>query len=337
MAVSCVAYLLLFRQIGVEIRGPWVTVRPALHPSPRMRTPSLLLALLFCSAASSIAVGQARFDSAVYAYKNPEYKRKVQPNGSYVREYYAISNGGAAQGTVRGAEVDEVTFAQLSGVLAEHLGRKNYFLARNKAQASLLLVIHWGASLPYKDGTYRTDLNAASSALSQVSATESPADFGEYSEGSAAAAEFERALDQMLYSAHWRDQQNGQTARILGYSRELMDAADIRQHYGGGQSFRDLLEEIEQPRYYVFVSAYDFPRLVNHGERKLLWRTRVSMRTQDNRFADRLGALIASATPHFGEHRERLVRKRMPNVTVEIGEATVVHDDPGSSSDRPQP
>ena len=292
-----------------------------------MRTLRLLLALVTSSCAiSSTATAQARFESAVYAYRSPEYKREVQANGSYAREYYAISNAGAAQGTVRGRLVDEVTFSQLSGVLAEHLGRKNYFLARNKEEASLLLVVHWGASLPYKEGNYRTDLNAAASAFSQVASAEPPKSTLEYSERSVAETDFERALDQMLFSTNWRDYQNGQTARILGYTRELMEADDIRRYYGGGHLFHDLIQEIEQPRYYVFVSAYDFRRLNNKGERKLLWRTRVSMRTQDNRFAEKLGALIASAAPHFGEQRHHLIRKQMPNVTVEIGEATVVQD-----------
>ena len=117
-----------------------------------------------------------------------------------------------------------------------------------------------------------------------------------------------------------RDQINLPNAKLLGYLDEINDADGIQRWAGGGDRYNDLIADVEESRYYIIISAYDFPELVKHDKKKLLWQTRVSVRAPGNRFDDSFAAMLKGAAKYFGQDSGRLIRGEESKGTVELGD-----------------
>jgi hypothetical protein len=276
----------------------------------------------------------------------PEYQRKVLPNGMPEKELYALSNGGMAAGTTSDSSVEKVSFPVIAGVVAEHLGRQNYFLAPDSKSAQLLLVIQWGRTIPHNGVNYASSINAAGSAMSamqfqqqQVTRPPEPGSSGGASgvtpDTTGASSALDGALMLMQMEDQTRQRSNEQNARLLGYVDAINDADGIARYAGGGDHFKELVDDIEEPRYYVLVRAYEFRAAVEKRESKLLWVTRISVAADDEDFDQSLRAMVARAAPYFGRPTGKLIRDFEGK--VELGEASVIEvgaDLPKSDSSR---
>lgn len=81
--------------------------------------------------------------------------------------------------------------------------------------------------------------------------------------------------------------------------------------------------------YFVVASAYDHDAMVK-GQRRLLWRTKMTVDAQGVSMEESLAPLIASAAPYFGRDMNEVtvVRRRISrDGKVEVGEAKVVEED----------
>ncbi len=106
-----------------------------------------------------------------------------------------------------------------------------------------------------------------------------------------------------------RRQADEHNARLLGYAQEINNKDDATRFGGRGSYFNDLMSDIEEERYYVVISAYDFKSATQQGKRKLLWATRVSIRAQGNRFDEQLKTMLANAGGYFGQETHDLIRQ----------------------------
>lgn len=261
-----------------------------------------------------------------------EYKRKILPNGAPQKELYAISNGGLVPGTTLDSSIEEVSFSAIAGVVAEHLGRQNYFLAPNSKSAQLLLVVQWGRTIPHNGLNYASAVNAVGSAISTKTFALPDSGPGTNTMGSSSnptprligedTSAWDGALMFLDMQERMRYRSNEQNARLLGYVDDINDADGIARFAGGGDRFRELFEDIEEPRYYVLVKAYEFRAAVEKRESKLLWITRISVATRGLDFDESLRPMIARAAPYFGRPTDRLIRDF--NVVVEMGETSVI-------------
>jgi hypothetical protein len=269
----------------------------------------------------------------------PEYQRQMLPNGMPKKELYALSNGGMAPGTTLDSSVEKVSFPVIAGVVAEHLGRQNYFLAPDSKSAQLLLVIQWGRTIPHNGVNVANSVNVASSAMSAMqfqkqqgvrppeSTPGSPLEGsgGVTPDTTGASSALDGSLMLLQMEDQTRQRSNEQNARLLGYIDAINDADGVARYAGGGDRFKELVEDIEEARYYVLVHAYEFRAAVEKRERKLLWVTRISMAARDGEFDQSLRAMIARATPYFGHPTKELLRDYKGR--VELGEASVVETD----------
>jgi hypothetical protein len=80
------------------------------------------------------------------------------------------------------------------------------------------------------------------------------------------------------------------------------------------------MTDVKESRYYVIISAYDFRAATEQGRQKLLWVTRVSVRTPGNAFDDSVAAMLKNASPYFGRESGRLIRGEEMKGTVELGD-----------------
>jgi hypothetical protein len=83
---------------------------------------------------------------------------------------------------------------------------------------------------------------------------------------------------------------------------------------------QDVLDEVEESRYFVVLLAYDFPTLLKKKERKLLWETRFSIPARRADFTHELPLMAQSASRYFGKDSHGLNRKELPTTNVSLGD-----------------
>lgn len=96
-----------------------------------------------------------------------------------------------------------------------------------------------------------------------------------------------------------------------------------------------LVDQAADDIYYMVASAYDY-RAMTHNQRKLLWRTRMTVAAQGVSERQTLPTLIATAAPYFGkdmDEAEILSRRPVPEGKVEIGTPIVVEPKRATKTD----
>ena len=271
--------------------------------------------------------------TSVFSHTYNGYHRPAPAaDGSFQREYYALANGSFLPGAGVDASIDKVKFPQIAGLTAQFLATRNYHLAPDAKQAEFLLVITWGKTIPLNDGVYRNQAESFGNAMNQVAqARGGPAGrFSNMTSSSPSAGSFaenddaESALVQLNMANNMRRKANEYNAKLLGYVDEINGRDGPARFAGAGSSFDDLIDDIENERYFFVISAYDFPTAAKTGQRKLLWATRVSVQAQGNRFNESAAFMLAKASKYFGQDSGRLVRQYDSEGKVTLGELKIV-------------
>ncbi len=123
------------------------------------------------------------------------------------------------------------------------------------------------------------------------------------------------------------DKQQGErldakNAALLGYDSWW---AETSRFEGTNFTYRDdMLQELEQDRYFVILMAYDWPLLWKHRKAKLLWETRYSIAKHGDSFDQALAGMTDQAARYFGQDSGGLRHRSLPKGRVEVGEPKVV-------------
>jgi len=97
-----------------------------------------------------------------------------------------------------------------------------------------------------------------------------------------------------------------------------------------------LVDQTADDVYYVVASAYDY-RALQQKQRKLLWRTRMTVAAKGVSQEQSLPTLIATAAPYFGQdmpEAEVLIKRAVPDGKVEIGTPIVVESPAHAPADQ---
>ena len=275
--------------------------------------------------------------TAVFSKTDRSYRRKKGPDGKWVREYYAMTNAGAADDTIQDNAQGKIKFVAIATVLAQHLAAQGYFPATEKDKVDLLLVVNWGRTMPFTDNLYREGVQSTLSSMNtlaqktaattaarayarpgqEMATGTQPGEWEEMDERAAASAMETTLLTQDMLNRS-RALGNARAARLLGYMGDINEADGIQRFAGGGRAYDDLIADIEEARYYIILSAYDFKSTVRDQKPKLQWVTRMSMRAPGNNFAEKAAAMIAYSASRFGQNTDGLERKLYPQYKVNL-------------------
>jgi hypothetical protein len=300
-------------------------------------SPSLLrktLWLLGCSAWLSFGPG-ARADegpviTAVAAQASDDYVRVRLANGSFEPEAYVFGEGGVWGGAGHDPSMDKLKFLQVARTIAAPLAQQHYLPAHDPSRTKLLIMVYWGQTAGAQGTANPGILNTLPNAQALVAPPPGPPPSS--AAGAAAAHAMAAALattpengtDALLsFANRARDRQNLRNAGLLGYDLDPL----ISEEYGNtiGLTARwdhqhDLVDDLEENRYFVILMAYDFPLLLKGKKHKLLWETRFSIRQQGNNFDEQLAAMAKYASRYFGRDSHGLLRRTLPEEHVELGE-----------------
>jgi len=252
--------------------------------------------------------------TTVYSTAYNGYTRAKQSDGTFKPETYMIGEGKFEGGRMRDPSIDGFPFLKLARLLAPYLARANYLPTPGRDQTDLMIVVHWGTTIPYDDGTYRDAVDGLSTAVSNSQNLGSAADSGELT----------GALMMIQMENRQRDLADARNAALLGYAPEMNRLGDMRWFSGIRTRYDDLVSDVEEDRYYVILAAYDFHEAWKARKKKLLWITRVSISVRGNRFDEQLEGMLASAAQYFGRDTPGLMRGYAPEGKVKIGEPKVI-------------
>ena len=281
-----------------------------------------------------------------------DYARTKLPNGSFEPETYTFGEGGHWSGAMSDDTIDKLHFIDVARVVAGPLAAQNFLPGKDPKQIKLLIMVYWGTTIG-AGGASSTPgyqaLSAANQTLSNanlaalaagLASGPGPGSPGGGSGGmsgsqkaaafavkEAAQAEFDSAMAVAAMENRKRDKINQRNAGILGYDTEFaltpgMEFTALR--------FRrqDLIDELEEDRYFVVLMAYDFQIMWKEKKHKLLWETRFSIRQRHNSFDKQVAAMVENASRYFGQDSHGLIRKPLPEGRVTLGDATVLGVEP---------
>jgi hypothetical protein len=299
---------------------------------------------MFCAAVLTVGSRMAAADVlsvAVSSATDKSYYRVKQEDGSFRPEYYVIANGGKFPGTVRDATFDRISYPQVAGLVGQQLARQNYFLAPKARDASLLIVIYWGQTVPFNDTNYRIAVDNAALTLTSYMANKPPPTSmaervrtGEIlrrdSGDGGGNSELEFAMAQVEMENRHRDLANQENARLLGYIDAINERREIPPWADIAGLAREMEDEVEDARYYVVVAAYDFNLIREKKKKVLRWVTRISVGARGNEFDKRVAQMVASAADAFGQGGG-LRRRQFGDARVILGETQYLGVAPASA------
>ncbi len=280
---------------------------------------------------------------AVTARVEPAYSRATASDGRRIPETFAFGNGGVQAGEAADSSIDRLNVHRVAAAIAPVLRARGYVSSVDPRRTQLLIMVYWGATRTPGDpqssaSMQRLQMASAQRADANLGANMVQFDLGsrgwaqpETYGGSASPTQSMRTgaqanADAALTSAmameaaenRSREQLDSQNAGILGYDGWWSQTANV-----AGTPFdfrrRELLDELEEPRYYVVLMAYDFQKMWKQKRAKLLWETRYSIRSRGRGFDVCLAAMTQKAGDYFGSDSHGLQHRPLPPGRVEVG------------------
>lgn len=278
---------------------------------------SLGLGIVGIAPLASAAAGEFVVVSATAA---PEYRRTRGTDG-VMPESYVFSPGIHFGGVGRDKTQETLPFLAVAQTLAAGLARQKYFPARDPAAANLVIVVHWGTTETHEDPNRQAIIELLNQQLEVFHPKRG--DPPSLSDRFNAAQTMNELLADQEAHARRQKQFLDANAELLGYRRSLTKE---EAHPMSREEEVTLRADLAEERYFVVLMAYDYQLLKKDKKPRLLWVTRMSVRSPGNNFADSVPGMTHIAADFFGQQRDDLTRVRtnLREGQVEIGELKVI-------------
>jgi len=307
----------------------------AAAPSPATRgrfvPPSVRRAGLFLLlVALPLALPAERTESiAVSATAAPKYVRPLGADGKGLPETYIVSQGRYFGGGTADVSLGKMTFMDVVKALAPGLAKQNYFPTKDVPSANLAIIVHWGASQSYEDPRGKQQVTeAVNQELATLTAAVADKGFGN-------TAALNQALNESGGTQDGQDATIARNAVLMGYQRSL--AKERRQTMPGTEEYT-MMTELNEERYFVVLMAYDYQYMKTEHKPRLLWVTRLSVRSPGNNFVEALPTLSRVGADVFGHNLDGLTRvKAHPGAgSVKLGELEFLGTVENPSAEKPK-
>ena len=271
--------------------------------------------ILAITGAASVAVAVAGEFVVVSATAAPGYKRTKGSEG-IMAESYVFSPGIHFGGALRNRTLEHLPFLTVVQMLAPSLARQKYFPAKDPAQANLAIVVHWGATQVYDNPNPQADIEALNTELAAYKSAIQES-------GAASSGAVNGVLSTMEGATSQQERYLRANAELLGYQRTL--SKEGKRMFSSEDEIT-LRSELIEERYFVVLMAYDYQLMKKEKTPRLLWVTRMSIRSPGNNFAESVPGMARVAADFFGQQRDEITRieTKLREGKVDIGELKVV-------------
>jgi hypothetical protein len=274
-------------------------------------------ALIVCVAAAASQLMAGKNDPiAISATSAPGYIRPTDPQGNPQPETYIFAEGVHLGAGTADRSQDTMTFDDITKMLAVNLAKQEYYPTRDVPAANILIRVFWGSTLTFDDSRKQLEIEALNSALGSFSSTYADTQ-------NADVGELNASLDRVGTSQSSQQSMVERNAALLGYRRSLDKE---RKKAAVSTQEMTMSVELNEERYFVVLMAYDYQFMRKEKKPKLLWVTRLSMRSPGNNFSEALPALAFAGAEVYGKSLEGLQRVRVNerDVEVKMGELQVL-------------
>jgi hypothetical protein len=301
-----------------------------------MTSPALLSFRLVTLACVFGALGSLRIRGeeieAIASKTAKDYVRKTLPDGSFQPETYVFGKGDDWRGARVDPTIDKVDFMDVARAVAVPLAQKQYLPTQDPKTTQELIMVYWGTT---RAPEYATESN--SHVLAQLANAQRDYALHIVSGGSASTPDSVRDIpkkqalaeaDNAVLVANLgiqqenqrREDQDMKTATLLGYDSWWVSANAAMDGTAMGRRKADMRAELEEDRYFVVLTAFDYQALVKQKKQKFLWEVRFSIREHGTAFDSNLGAMVAKASDYFGRNSGGLQHLELPAGNVELGQ-----------------
>ena len=302
------------------------TVCPAFPRASRL----LLAAVLPLTVLPSARPAGEEEIAVVSSKVSDDYVRTKLPDGTFQPEAYTFGEGGHQAAPMRDASLEKVSFKDVIRTVAGPLATQRYLPTADPEKARLLIMVYWGSTASAAGATGSVAYEALQHNQPPPPPPPPPPPSGgagripqARNTGGALDDSGEAYFTITQMANHERDRANNRTAGVLGYDSALQDSRDLE--FSGLRGHRqDLLEELEDGRYFVVLLAYDFNLMWKQKKAKLLWETRFSIRSHGNEFDKQLAAMVLTASRYFGQDTHGLARKPLPEGHVKMDDVKIL-------------
>ena len=278
-----------------------------------------------------VTFGKSVPSTAAFSEISPNYHRKMLPTGKYEPETYALGKGICVDKSGRDSSLTTLSFREIGALLADALAKVDYVPTPSPEETDLVIVVNWGRTMPFDRGmanyaidSMSTAINGISQIKAMVGSTDPQSNTSIKALQDSMASEYSNQMDQMLTLYQMEEDRRLQAdtynARLLGYGDEMNWAAELVNTSMTMRSYHhDLMIELENPRYFVILQAYDFQKMWKEKKKVLLWTTRFSIRAKGHKFDEELQNMALAASRTFGTDSDKLKRGLRP-AEVKFGE-----------------
>ena len=310
--------------------------RGRLRRAPRSPLFSWRLLLVFCAVLAGVLNVRAEDLVAFSTKLSNGYVRKRLPDGTFKVETYAFGKGDDWSGARVDASIDRMDFMDVARVIAVPLAAQKYIPTHDQNTTDLLIMVYWGTSRAPEHASDTHSLQMAQDAEREQDQAAMATNHALGHQGMAiggnagdvavakmnqasADADFRAALEGVQAEDQRREDTDAKTVALLGYDSWWLKTVEASG--GGERAFRkkDMLDELEEDRYFVVLMAYDFQAMTKKKS-KLLWEAHISIREHSNEFDKRLEAMVTEASPFFGRDSRGLQHQELPEGKVELGQ-----------------
>jgi hypothetical protein len=256
---------------------------------------------------------------AVSATAAPGYVRPRDSHGHVKPETYVFSPGHELASGTADNSVKNLTFESVAQTVALGLARQGYFPTKDADNADLAIILHWGTTFIYEGDDKQNAIERYQNSVKDF--TDRAAAYA--SSGDAAsrpnASELNQTMDVMQSAADSAASAEARNAALLGYTRTLNRTMSPSEEL-------TLRMELNEERYFVVLMAYDYRFMKKEHKPRLLWTTRLSIRTPGHNFREALPALARAGGDVFGTESGGLQRTRVDprRATVELGDEVIL-------------
>ena len=275
----------------------------------------LVLVLVTLLTASLLQAVQTE-NIAVSSTAAPDYIRKKNAAGGMEPETYIFTQGHFLGGDTVDKGLSKTTFSDILKILVPNLAKQNYLPTADVTGADLVIFVHWGLTQVYQDPEKAFANDELNNAVSEYNASIGAT-------GKADSNNLNMALDRRETTEASTMGAIARNAALLGYARSL---GKERHNLMPTAAEQTMNEELNEERYFIILMAYD--NLFRKGlhKQRLLWVTRLSVRSPGNNFADSLPAMSKVGADLFGHQLDELVRVKTPiqRGSVKLGEMEIL-------------
>jgi hypothetical protein len=296
-----------------------------------------LLTVGCCAALLGGLAARAEEVEAIESKTAKDYVRKKLPDGTFQPETYAFGKGDDWRGARVDPTIDHMDFMDVARILAVPLAKKQYFPTADPNTTNELVMMSWGTTRAPEYASKSSSVEASQKATQlQAVGTLMLKDAHNRSEVKAAQEVIAEANNQLTLATmgieaenERREETDMRTATLLGYDSWWTEVNGAMSGSALGYRKADMLNELEEDRYFVVLTAFDYQKLVKEKKQKFLWEVRFSIREHGTAFDDRIKGMAELASDYFGRNSGGLRHDTLPDGHVEIGPVKSLGEVPG--------